>query len=91
MDFQTFINKYSIVKDFYNIIKKYYTEHSICKNNILYTTNKILNNYELQIIYKKIFVRKNNAFFFILNLNIQSYTIIDFFNPQNKEILDTQI
>jgi hypothetical protein len=26
MDFQTFINKYSIVKDFYNIIKKDYIE-----------------------------------------------------------------
>lgn len=50
MDFQTFINKYSIVKDFYNIIKKDYIE----RYNEFLIDSEILRK-QLQILNRQIF------------------------------------
>jgi hypothetical protein len=77
----------------YNHIQKNFTQYQIQKNNILYTTNNILYNHNLQILYKKIPMHKNKNFYTLIYLLIQPYTPSwnDYTDYIHNYTTDTQI
>lgn len=58
----------------YNHIQHKLPQYTIHKNNILYTTNNILYNHNLQIVYKKIPMHTNKKYYTLIYLLIQPYT-----------------